>query len=52
MAIMKIVGEDNIDLEKMEEFWFFGMKSFHETFCLSPPIPHSIRTLNPTCILL
>jgi hypothetical protein len=32
LAIVKVVGEDNINLEKMEEFWFCGMKFFMKHF--------------------
>jgi hypothetical protein len=32
LAIVKVVGENNINLEKMEEFWFCGIKSLMKHF--------------------
>jgi hypothetical protein len=45
---MKVVYDESVDLENMGEFWFCGIKYFHEGFLfrLNPPIPHSTWTLN------
>jgi hypothetical protein len=40
LRTVKIVGENNIDLEKMGEFWFCEIKSFHGVF------PFSLKSTN------
>ncbi len=37
---MKVVDDENVNLEKMGEFWFCGIKSFHEGF------PFSLKSTN------
>jgi hypothetical protein len=39
-AIMKVVDDESVDLEKMGEFWFCGIKYFHERF------PFSLKSTN------
>jgi hypothetical protein len=38
--MVKVVDEESIGLEKMGEFWFCGIKYFHETF------PFSLKSTN------
>jgi hypothetical protein len=37
---VKVTDEENIGLEKMGEFWFCGIKYFHEAF------PFSLKSIN------